>query len=193
MKWNYNDYNQWIVLGKCVNTEVTELNISSSNIDSLNPLMNLPNLEKIECQNNKLKTLSGIENLANLKYLDCSCNQLIDLHEVEKLIKLEYLNFEKNRCEKIAIQNLLELEYLNGNENCVTNLNEVIQKLYKLKTFYFARNNLENNLEITHMTKLEHLNLMGNNCKYDFPNTDVILTVTCEMDWMVDDTFMHDY
>ena len=60
MNWAIKEYNLWIKDGQPINLLVTKINISNSNINSLN----------------------GIENLVNLTILNCDSNQLTSLNEI---------------------------------------------------------------------------------------------------------------
>ena len=88
MMWTSKEYNEWIQKGCPINLNVTKLNISFSNIKSLNGIENLHNLTTLNCSNNQLISLKGIENLINLTYLNCSYNQLTSLNGIENLHKL---------------------------------------------------------------------------------------------------------
>ena len=88
MLWTSKEYNEWIQKGHPINLNVTKLNISFSNIESLNGIQNLYNLKELNCSHTQLISLNGIENLHNLKRLDCNHNNLILLNETKNLHNL---------------------------------------------------------------------------------------------------------
>ena len=85
MNWTTKEYNEWVNNGQPINLLVTTLDISSSNINTLNGIENLVNLITLKCNNNQLTSLNGIENLVNLITLDCGYNQLTALNGIHKL------------------------------------------------------------------------------------------------------------
>ena len=96
MEWRITEYNQWIKDGQPINLLVTNLDISNSNINSLNGIENLVNLTILKCSENQLTSLNGIENLVNLTTLYCGINQLTSLNGIENLVNLRYVRYIGN-------------------------------------------------------------------------------------------------
>jgi len=74
MEWTIKEYRQWIEDGQPINLLVTNLDISNSNINSLNGIENLVNLTISKSSENQLTSLNGIENLINLTELQYQNN-----------------------------------------------------------------------------------------------------------------------
>ena len=96
MNWAIKEYNLWIKDGQPINLLVTKINISNSNINSLNGIENLVNLTTLHCYGNQLTSLNGIENLVNLTELNCGNNQLTSLNGIENLVNLTLLQYHYN-------------------------------------------------------------------------------------------------
>jgi Leucine-rich repeat (LRR) protein len=111
--WQFDDFNKWHNQGRQINENVIELDISSSNIESLGNLENLINLDSLNCCDNQLTSLKGIENLVNLKKLFCCYNKLTSLEGVEKLIKLRELSCKNNQLTSLeGVEKLTKLKKL---------------------------------------------------------------------------------
>ena len=83
--WTIKEYKKWISSGCPIDLTVTELDISGSNIKSLNRIQNLTNLVTLIFHDNQLTSLNGIENLTNLVTFISSRNQLTSLNGIENL------------------------------------------------------------------------------------------------------------
>jgi Leucine-rich repeat (LRR) protein len=137
-EWGINDFNKWCENGRPINKNVIGLDISSSNIKSLEGIENLINLKYLNCNNNNLTSLEGIENLINLKYLNCNNNNLTSLEGIENLTNLNTLYCIYNQLISLeGIENLVNLEILHCNHNQITSL-KGIENLTK-----FIKNNNE--------------------------------------------------
>lgn len=110
--------------------------------DTLEPLENLSNLEKLTITNRKSENLdlNPLKNLINLKSLDLGGNKILDLTPLSKLKKLKRLE-------------------LNG-----TNLYNLkgLESLTNLTSLTLSRNHIKSLEEISEFTKLESLNISYN-------------------------------
>ena len=192
MKWDRNDYINWINQGHPINAEVLELNISYSTITSLEPIKNLINLEKLYCFGNKIESLKPIKDLINLEKLHCFCNQIESLKPIEDLINLEELYCFHNKIHSLEptknliklkklscncnlvtslepTKNLINLEYLNCSSNQIRSL-EPINNLINLKRLCCQRNRIESLEPINGLINLQILCYSGNPIEYVPPN-----------------------
>jgi Leucine-rich repeat (LRR) protein len=102
--------------------QITSLDCSNINLDSLEGIENLINLENLHCPFNNLTNLDEIENLINLKVLSCWENSLTSLNGVEKLINLKTLNCSYNNLTNLnGIENLINLKHLFCHNNNFSN------------------------------------------------------------------------
>jgi Leucine-rich repeat (LRR) protein len=81
MKWNINDYTKYIEAGTPVNNEVIELILNTCQLEHIG-LLNLPNLKKIYCTNNRLSNVDCLNNLYNLEELYCDYNRIESLENL---------------------------------------------------------------------------------------------------------------
>ena len=84
MKWDHDDYEEWINQGHPINAKILELDISYYDIKSLEPIKNLINLKKLYCRKSNIESLEPINNLVKLKILDCAQNQIQSLETNKK-------------------------------------------------------------------------------------------------------------
>ena len=127
--------------------QITTLDCSCRNLDSLEGIQNLIHLKRLWCNNNNnLTSLNGIENLINLKKLFCDNNNLTSLNGIENLINMKLL-------------------YCGGNN--LTSLNE-IENLINLKELYCFRNNLTNLNGIEYLMNLIYLDCSNNNFSTEY-------------------------
>lgn len=109
---------------------VTTISITNQNCTDLTGIAYFANLEKLYCQNNKLKELN-LENNKHLKVLDCSYNELTTL-DVSHNVWLDTLECANNGMEKLNLGSS-ELEGLFCSDNSLTELdvskNKYLQRL----------------------------------------------------------------
>lgn len=117
-------------LSKAERDAVTEININKKNCTDLTGIAYFANLEKLYCNDNKLKELN-LENNKHLKVLDCSYNNLTTL-DVSHNVWLDTLECTNNGMEKLNLGNS-ELEGLFCSDNNLTELdvskNKYLQRL----------------------------------------------------------------
>ena len=100
---------------------VSYLDISFSNIYSLEGIQNFLNLIFFDCSNNQL-TMFNAQGLTNLQYLYCFDNQITSLN-VQGLTNLTSLLCGFNRLPSLNIQGLTNLSILDCGYNQLTSLN----------------------------------------------------------------------
>lgn len=100
---------------------VKNLNLSFSNINSLEGIQNFINLTGLECSNNSISTLP-ISSLINLGYINCSSNPITSLIEIENLVNLQSLSIG-NPITSINLSNLSNLTQLFCYNTLLTELN----------------------------------------------------------------------
>ena len=175
MKWTITDYNQWIKDGQPINLLVTKLDISKSNIKSLNGIENLVNLTTLYCRFNQLTSLNGIENLVNLTELNCCDNQLTSLNGIEKLVNLTILECSVNQLTSLngmprlsgmrpsasGIENSTNLRELFCHSNKLISL-KGIENSTNLTTLVCCVNELTSLNEIENSTNLTQLYCQNN-------------------------------
>ena len=109
---------------------VTEININKKNCTDLTGIAYFANLEKLYCNDNKLKELN-LENNKHLKVLDCSYNNLTTL-DVSHNVLLDTLECANNGMVKLNLGGS-ELEGLFCSDNNLTELdvskNKYLQRL----------------------------------------------------------------
>jgi hypothetical protein len=87
---------------------VHHLNVSYSNITSIEGIQNFINLSSFFCTNNNLIELP-VSNLNQLASIDCSFNQLSSVPEIENLIHLSFLFIDNNPLLSLGLNNLSSL------------------------------------------------------------------------------------
>jgi Leucine-rich repeat (LRR) protein len=134
------------------------------NINSLT-LVNLPQLNSINCSYNKLTTLD-LNNLSSLTSLDCSFNLLTNL-SLTNLPNLNYLQCYVNKFQSLDVTALTSLTvlrcgsgYYNNNQitNVLQNLNVAgLSNLFILECF----DTLISSIDLTGLTNLQNLSFLG--------------------------------
>ena len=192
MNWTIKEYNKWIKDGQPINLLVTKLDISKSNINSLNQIENLVNLTTLCCDNNKLTSLNGIENLVNLTVLYCGSNQLTSLNQIANLVNLTELYCNENQLTSLnGIENFVNLTKLNCYFNQLTSLNGIenlvnltelncifnqltslngIENLVNLTELYCSSNQLTSLNQIANLVNLTELEYQNNIINHIPPN-----------------------
>lgn len=136
--------------------KLMKLNLNTNLINEIEP-QNLPALNWLSLDNNKLKKIKGLENLNNLQYLHLENNQISKMEGLITLTELILLHLEKNQITKIedldALRNLQELDLQRNYIEIVEGLSELVS-LTKL-------NLSENKIQTTHgildLNKLKYL------------------------------------
>ena len=170
MKWGISEYNEWIKNGRPINDEVLILNISHSDIKSLEGIGNLTNLREFYCYSNQLTSLEGIETLTKLKWLSCSINKLTSLKGIETLTNLQKLHCYKNQLTSLkGIETLINLKNFNCSHNQLISL-KGIETLTNLQELYCEENQLTSLNELINLRNLRGILYYDNPIEHIPPN-----------------------
>ncbi|KAB1158073.1 DUF7619 domain-containing protein [Flavobacterium luteum] len=117
---------------------VMDLSVVDSNISSLEGISSFSNLERLQCQSNKI-TFLDVSGLVNLTYLDCRLNQLTSLN-VLSCVKLDALFCLNNQLTSVDVSGLVNLSELDCSNNKLTSLD--VTGLINLNDFKCSFNQL---------------------------------------------------
>ena len=141
---------------------VKELNLSGLGISNLKGIEFFPNLEKLDCSDNKITHLNVSQN-TKLTKLNCQNNQLVQL-VVTGCSALIYLECYDNQLQELNVSGQTNLFELDCNNNKLTTLNlENNTQLLGLK----CNDNLLTSLKIKTCSKLAVLQVYNNKFKGD--------------------------
>ncbi len=161
--WEISEYLEWVACGCPVNTEVDELDLSSSMLTNIvDEIVNLTNLRRFYLYDNSIATLpDSIGDLSALEELDASHNRLVSIPIT--IGKLE---------------NLLELIL---STNSLTSIPEEIGHIRKLEMLCIADNELADiPVSIGELASLRILKLCGNTLKsipFETGNCHMLTTI----------------
>lgn len=143
MKWDINDYTKYIETRSPINNEVTELILNTCRLEHIGQL-NLPNLKKIYCTNNRLSNLDSLNNLYNLEELDCSYNRIETLENLN-LPNLQVLKCAFNKISSLQNLNFPNLKYFHCSDNQINIIKDCdFPNLEEFHCFYNKIERLEN-------------------------------------------------
>jgi Secretion system C-terminal sorting domain/Leucine Rich repeats (2 copies)/Domain of unknown function DUF11 len=150
------------------------LNISFTNLTSLEGINAFINLESFYFnENNQLSTLN-LSGLPNLKYLDCSNNQITSLN-VSGLVNLKQFYCEFNLLPSLNLNGLTALQKFNCRNNQLPSLN--VSGLTNLQLLDCHGNQLPN-LDLTGLSNLQSLycsyNQLPNLILTGLPNLQIL-------------------
>ena len=91
----------------------TELILNTCCLEKIGEL-NLPNLKKLECVNNRLLNLDSLNNLYNLEELLCDYNRIETLENLN-LPKLQVLKCAFNKISSLQNLNFPNLKFFHSN------------------------------------------------------------------------------
>jgi protein phosphatase 1 regulatory subunit 7 len=121
--------------------------------------LNLPNLDILSIQSNRIIKIENLEYLVNLTQLYISDNGLTKIEGLEKLTKLNVLDLSNNKIERLEnIENLKELEEFWFNNNMLSKWEDIdlLKQLPKLKCLYLEHNPIyyANNVKPSTLTEM---------------------------------------
>ncbi|MBO4955010.1 MAG: hypothetical protein J6C77_01220 [Muribaculaceae bacterium] len=96
--------------------DITELNISESNLSSLRGIEWFKSLEKFDCERNNLTTLC-IDGLKSLRYMACPYNRQLTTLSAKGCVALDYLDFANCNVSEIDIADCTGLTELGCGNN----------------------------------------------------------------------------
>ena len=144
-------------------TSLKKLNLSKNLISNVSNLATLNNLETLNLSNNNIGSINDIKNLNLLIDLNLSSNKISDISAVSGMFKLQTLDVSNNAISTAkAVKSLSNLTSLNVSQNSsLANLSDVIMsQLTVLNVSNTAITNIEG---ITECNRLIELNLSNNN------------------------------
>ena len=161
----------------------TSLNISDSNIDSLEDLVFFPNLENLYLNNLTLETLEGIENCKKLTLFEAKMCIIKDYSNIVNLNNLK--SFTSNgRVEEIEklIDYLAKMDSLTSVGIIYTNLTDMnkvkkLENLNNLKTLDLSQNSFTKIEGLENMKNLEKLNLWRNRTITDITGLEKLVNL----------------
>ncbi len=107
--------------------------------------LNLPSLEILSIQSNRITKLENLEHLVNLQELYLSDNGLTKIEGLDNLVNLKTLDLSNNQIERIenisGLKSLEELWISNNNLSHWVDI-ESLRELPKLKCLYLEHNPL---------------------------------------------------
>ena len=121
-----------------------------------------PNMQRLDCWNNKLETLSGIESCTQLEVLECGDNHLVSLREIENCSMLKRLSCHGNRLETLeGIEGCPQLQDLICNRNRLRSL-EGIEGCLDLRQLSCKYNQIASLDPIVYLRRIKNLVTSGN-------------------------------
>ena len=169
------DENNDDVLTDAEIAEVTDINMSSSDIKTLEGIDFFTALQSLECSYNQLTSLDLSKNTA-LKYLYCSNNQLTSL-DVSGCTKLTTLNCLQNQLTSLDVSQNTNLMGLYCQSNQLTSLD--VSGCTALEYLYCQSNQLTS-LDVTKNTALTELDCGSNQLtSLDVSKNTVLETLDC--------------
>ena len=144
---------------------LTKLNANNNAIDTLLGLEFLTGLERLVVKNNSLASLSGVENLAEeLKILSISANQLTSLDGIESMLNLEEIKAQNNLIEGLPSLSLhadLGILWLGGNRLENDDLSAIGDSPSLLQLILNGNENLSSLVELHRLSTLNEISLTG--------------------------------
>ncbi|MGB3402490.1 MAG: leucine-rich repeat domain-containing protein [Microcoleaceae cyanobacterium] len=103
--------------------EISQLDLSTSQVSDVRPLQSLDNLVELKLINNRISDVTPLQSLDNLEVLDLSYNQISNITPLSSLTKLEVLNLSYNQVNQVeSLQSLMNLNELNLSNNQVSDI-----------------------------------------------------------------------
>ncbi len=154
--------------------QVTELDLSKSNISDIEGLQSFTSINNLDLSQNKLKNADQIKYMDSMEKLNISVNQLGNEYSfINKLYELKELNLSSNNITMLSnletyVKNLNDNDYetklqaLNLGSNNITNI-DVIGNFGQLTSLSLANNKIESIESLRTLLKLGVLDLSTNN------------------------------
>jgi hypothetical protein len=139
-------------------TELDTLNVSgTSQIVSLEPLLKLSGLKRIDCSHTLIDDLTPLRNLTHLEYINCSHTAVETLEPLKYSTKLEVVDISHTLVYSLdPVVNFTQLKKLFFNHTSIDSI-QVLATLEKLKTLEFAASQVRSLEPLSEMISLERL------------------------------------
>jgi len=145
---------------------ITVLNLSNNQLESLEPLKNLPNLEELSASGNRIRKIGDLSKCRRLHDVDLSHNQLADLTGIANLPNLQILDVSHNQLKSIkSAGKMKSLEELNIDSNQVSNFDSFSTAFPKLQILCICDNMVsswDDVCSLSAMSELVELFISGN-------------------------------
>ena len=146
-------------------TEIDTINISGkSRIVSLDPLIKLSALKRIDCSHTLINDLTPLRNLTHLQFLNCSHTAVETLDPLKYSTNLEEIEISYTLVNDLEpVVNFTNLEKLYFNQTSIDSI-QPLAVLQKIKTLEFAESQVQTLEPLAELVSLERL---------DFSNTKI--------------------
>ncbi|WP_088825569.1 MucBP domain-containing protein [Listeria goaensis] len=151
-------------------TNMTQLDISASDVSDITPIINLPKLKRIVGVNTALTSLEGIQNLPSLEQLELGGDYIQDFSPLlgaKNLTSFSYESYRWLSSDYSAIDDISilaempNLQILNLNDNEVSDLSPLSGNS-SIQTLILNKNNVQQLAPLENMNNLEVLYLNQN-------------------------------
>jgi Leucine-rich repeat (LRR) protein len=192
IKIDANDNNE-IEASEALN--VGYLNVTYSQLSSLEGISNFSNLKSLQCESNSLKSLN-LTALTKLQTLRCGYNSLTSL-EIDGLSQLSLLHCNGNKLTSLNVTGLNNLEGINCEYNNLTEMD--LTSLSNLYSLICSSNKLTS-LKLSGLSKLNNVDCQFNtlstfeiknlpglqslNCKVSFTTETIDLSGVPNLTWL---------
>jgi len=139
----------------------TSLQITESNVKSLNGIDMLRKLRRIDASDIQLENIDAMANCPELEYLDLSKNNIEDISALGSLSKLQYLNLSQNKISEIPVLNTPLLKKLDLKENRISEI-KGLQHMIALEFLSLSLNNISEISGLESLHSLKELRLIDN-------------------------------
>ncbi|WP_299456024.1 COR domain-containing protein [uncultured Microscilla sp.] len=131
-------------------------------IKSLQPLLQLKALKRLDIGHNQLMSLKALENLPQLTYLFASHNQITEIEPIAALTQLEELFLDTNQLNNVeALTGLHQLKRLSIMNNKIAQA-FVLPKCHRLRTIWLSYNQITEIIPNSTAEQLTYLDLRFN-------------------------------
>lgn len=138
------------------------LKANNLGIKSLEGFEYLPNLEKLDIDDNEIRSLKDGKKLTKLVELKCKANELHNIKGISALTNLKYLMISDNKLITLkGIENLENLQELYCSGNRLKSLKS-LKNLKNLTNIYCGNNKIETLKGIERLHNLNYINCFGN-------------------------------
>ncbi|CAI6086044.1 hypothetical protein COHCIP112018_04900 [Cohnella sp. JJ-181] len=142
-------------------TKLTKLDLGGNQIADLSPLRSLTNLETLDLNSNQIADLGPLGALTKLKELNLFVNPIADLSPLKPLINLEKLSLSGTIKDIGPLASMSKLKELNLQSTQFMDLSQ-LRPLASLEKLDLNNNGIADIGPLSALTKLTHLNLASN-------------------------------
>ena len=143
-------------------TNLTDLNLSKTQLSDLSTLASLTNLAELSLEQNEISDISPLASLTNLTKLSLKWNDISDVSPLASLTNLTELNLWKNQITDISpLLSLTNLTELNLAANKITDISPLLENsgLSEGDTVYLLQNPLSETSKEVYILELQERGL----------------------------------